>query len=55
MDIKYDIPIEITKQQFIKIIPMFNGYIAWRKIKDGKYEIKLWFMKYKKELQNRLL
>ncbi len=50
MEIKYDVPIVITKQQFFKIIPTFNGIVAWRKIKGGNYEIKLWFMKYKKQL-----
>lgn len=54
MNIKYDTPIEITKQQFFKVIPRFNGFVAWRRVKGGKYEIKLWNMKFREELEKVL-
>lgn len=54
MGIKYDVPIEVTKKQYDKLIKTFAGIIAHRKDKDGKYWIKLWNMKYKNELKHAL-
>ncbi len=50
-DIKYDDPIPVSEEKWKYIREQFSGIIAWRKDEaTGQYYIKLWFMKYKKEL-----
>ena len=46
IDIKYDVPIEVTKTQYEYIMRQFSQLVAGR-IEGGKYYIKLWGMKYK--------
>ena len=45
-DIKYDTQIEVSKQQYDKLIVDCTGIIAHRE-QNGKYFIKVWYMKYK--------
>jgi len=49
-DMKYNVPVEVTKNQYFKVIVEFAGVIAHRIDDDGRYWIKLWWPKYKKEL-----
>ena len=55
MDIKYDAPIEVTKEQYDRIKIKFAGLVAHRVDSDGRYWIKLWHMKYRVHLENELL
>ena len=45
MEIKYDIPIEVTEKQYRKLMTECAGIVAGRE-ENGKYYIKVWFMKY---------
>ena len=55
MEIKYDIPIEVTKKQYQRIIKKFSQIIAHRiDDDDGRYWIKLWAMEFKDELEKEL-
>ena len=49
MKIKYNTPIEITREQFNRVVPMFPMIVAHR-IKNGRYYIMLWVMSYKDAL-----
>ena len=46
MEIKYDVPIEVTKSQYEILMNDCSGIVAGR-IEDGKYYIKVWLMRYK--------
>lgn len=48
--IKYNQPIEVSKIQYNTIMVDFKGVCAGL-VKDGKYFIKVWFMQYKKDIQ----
>lgn len=50
MEIKYDVPIEVTEKQYNILVRDCCGIIAHRK-SDGKFYIKVWVMKYKKLVQ----
>lgn len=50
MVIKYNIPIEVNKQQYYLLIKHFSGIIA-HKNKNGKFWIKVWFMEYADQIQ----
>ena len=45
MEIKYDTPIEVNEKQYRKLMNECAGIVAGRE-ENGKYYIKLWFMKY---------
>jgi hypothetical protein len=45
-DIKYDTPIEVSGLQYNQIMQKCRGMVAGRRDKDGKYWVKVWFMKY---------
>lgn len=53
ISVKYDVPIEVTKEQYEHIVPRFRNIIVHRKDK-GKYYIKLWYMQYKGLLEKVL-
>ena len=50
MEIKYDIPFEVTKEQHDVLINHFAGVVCGREDKDGKFWIKVWIMGYKKQI-----
>lgn len=54
MGMQYDKEIEITKKQYDVVIREFTGIIAHRQEGD-KFFIKLWFLKFRKALQTKLL
>lgn len=45
MEIKYDIPIEVTKDQYRILMRECCGIVAGRE-ENGKYYIKVWLMEY---------
>ena len=45
MEIKYNIPIEVSQTQYNRLMNECDGIVAGRK-EDGKYYIKVWLMKY---------
>lgn len=49
----YDTPVEVPKNVYYKLMDEFAEIVAGSFI-EGKYYIKLWDMRYKKELNNRL-
>jgi len=51
--IQYDTPIEVTEEQYHRIVKPFGMIIAHRS-HEGRYYIKLWAMRYKKHLQHEL-
>jgi len=46
MEIQYDKSIEVTESQYNACMSRLDGYVAGRK-ENGKFYIKIWFMKYK--------
>lgn len=46
MEIKYDQPIEVTKEQYDVFVSKLGGVVAHRKTDDGKYFIKVWSMEH---------
>lgn len=50
MIIKYDTPIEVSEREYGILMNAFGQIIAGRKDEDGKFWIKLWLMRYKKDL-----
>jgi len=53
MELQYNQEIEVTKQKFDQLFPMFNEILAHR-TENGKYYIKLMVPAYKKEVNNIL-
>ena len=53
-EIKYDTPIEVTREQYQRVAVMFGQLIAHRKDKKGRYWIKLWDPRFKEELRKEL-
>lgn len=51
MEIKYNVPIEVSKTQFEKLRVQAAGWIAFKE-HQGKFFIKVFFMCYKKEINN---
>lgn len=50
--IKYDQPIEVTKNQYSSIVKLFSGLVAHRyDEKENKYYVKVWNMKYAPKIQ----
>ena len=54
MEIKYDTPIEVNQRQYNICMRRHHGICAGR-TENGKYYIKVLFMKYAKELQTDLI
>lgn len=50
--IEYNKPVEVTEKQYRVLLKQFS-HIPHR-TEDGKYYIKLWFMKYKPAIENFL-
>lgn len=50
LTIEYDVPFEVTQEQFIEIKKQLSGYTLCRE-EAGKYYCKLWFMKFEKHLR----
>ena len=45
MEIKYDVPFEVTKTQYIALMKDCSMIVAGR-VDNDKYLIKVWMMKY---------
>lgn len=45
MEIKYDVPFEVTKNQYNALMKDCSMIVAGR-VDNGKYLIKVWMMKY---------
>jgi len=54
IDIEYDTPIEVTPKQYVSIRIGLKGFIAHRIDSEGRYWIKLWYMKAKDQLKMEL-
>lgn len=52
-EIKYDTPIEVTKEQYLTAEVNLRGVAAFQE-KDGKYFVKLWHGGYKPALRKIL-
>ena len=52
--IEYDTPIEVTPKQYVSIRIALKGFIAHRIDGEGRYWIKLWYMKAKDQLKIEL-
>lgn len=44
LEIKYDEPFEVTKEQYVNLMTKCSGLVAGRQEKE-KYYIKVWMMK----------
>ena len=44
--IKYDTPIEVSKEQYNLLMSKCRGIVAGRESEDGKCYIKVWAMEY---------
>lgn len=53
MNIQYDTPFEVTEYQYRLLMSKCGGIVAGR-IEDGRYYIKVWLMRYKKEVERIL-
>lgn len=51
VNLRYDIPVEVTRAQYRRLTRVFPGAIAHRREPD-KYYIKLWSMNYKEQVEN---
>ena len=54
MEIKYDVPIEVTRKQYRRVITKFGQLVAHRVDSKGRYFIKLWDMRFKNKLREEL-
>jgi len=55
MNLQYDVPVEVTRAQYRKLVKHFPEVIAHRRdLKTGKYYIKLWDMRYKEQVERML-
>jgi hypothetical protein len=54
MEIKYDTPIEVNQKQYGICMKRHHGICAGR-VDNGKYFIKVLFMKYAKEVKQDLI
>lgn len=54
MEIKYDKPIQVGFGNWVFLRKNFSGLIASRRDADGNYFIKVWVMKYSKEIEKYL-
>lgn len=54
MEIKYDVPFEVTEKQYHKVMKEYGTLVAGRKDENGKYFIKVWFMKYAEKIKSTL-
>jgi hypothetical protein len=52
-EIHYDVPFEVTKNQYTVIMRDFAQIVAGR-VHNGRYYIKLWVMSFKEKLQKAL-
>ena len=53
-EIEYDTPIEVTRDQYYRIIGSLSGIVAHRTDK-GRYYVKLWMMRYKDTLLRMII
>jgi hypothetical protein len=54
MEIKYNVPIEVNKKQYDVCMSRYDGICAGRKDENGKYFIKVLFIKYAKQVAKDL-
>ena len=50
MDIRYDVPIEVTRKQYDILRVECTGILAHRIDNEGKCWIKVWLMEYKDDV-----
>lgn len=53
MEIQYNVPFEVTKEQHNKLMINCAGIVTGRE-ENGKYYIKVWLMKYKEHVEKIL-
>ena len=51
--IEYNVPFEVSKEQYSFLMNNFQGIVAGSE-QEGKYYIKVWLMKYKGHIINFL-
>jgi hypothetical protein len=51
--IKYDVPFEVSKEQYSFLMNNFQGIVAGRE-QEEKYYIKVWLIQYAKQIENFL-
>jgi hypothetical protein len=52
IELQYNIPVEVTKEQLRLMMKKFSGIIAGREDQEsGKCYIKLWMMRYKHNVE----
>jgi len=54
LDIKYDYPIQVTKEKLDYLKPRFSMQIAFRKDDNGQWWVKLWDMRDKERFEREL-
>ena len=55
IELKYNVPVEVTKLQLNEMMRKFHGIIAGREDSEtGKCYIKIWMMTYKTQVENYL-
>jgi len=53
-EVKYNIPIEVTKEKLDYLKVRFPMQVAWRTDSEGKHWIKLWDMSARKRFEHEL-
>ncbi len=51
VELPFDKPVEVDSRQFNRLCRQFKGMFAWRKSK-GKYLVKQWFPKFRKQIED---
>lgn len=54
IELKYDTPVEVTREQYKRVRDRFKMIVAHRRDGEGKYWIKLWGMEYKDDVEKVL-
>lgn len=54
VDIRYDVPIEVSRVQYRRVVSRFGQLIAHRVDSRGRYWVKLWVMEFREELEAEL-
>lgn len=54
IELQYDTPVEVTKDQLREMMRLFHGTIVGREDDNGKCYIKLWMMSSKNRVEQYL-
>jgi tricorn protease-like protein len=54
VEIEYNTPIEVTEDQYQRIVGRYRMVVAHRQDAEGRYWIKLWAMEFKGHLEKEL-